>query len=80
MAGELKSALKAKEEIMTGDSGASSHMGDSEEGLVDWEFCRIPVTVGNGHTLCARKVGLEKTENIRCIHSFIKLSCEEVIV
>ena len=40
-----------------GDSGASTHMGNSDEGMYDVTIISSPVKIGNGITLTATKIG-----------------------
>jgi hypothetical protein len=39
------------------DSGASCHMGNSDEGMFDITSIDEPITLGNGKSLRATKVG-----------------------
>ena len=47
--------------IWIGDSGASCHYCNSEEGLYDYTTISEEITVGNGNKMIAKKVG-----NLRC--------------
>jgi hypothetical protein len=40
-----------------GDSAASTHMGFSNEGMIDVEIINSPVRIGNGKALTATKIG-----------------------
>jgi hypothetical protein len=53
--GEQK--LTPSSSIFLGDSGASTHMGNEDEGMYDIQDINDPVTVGNGKVLRATKVG-----------------------
>jgi len=53
--GEQK--LSPGSSIFLGDSGASTHMGNEDEGMYDVQEINDPVTVGNGKVLRATKVG-----------------------
>jgi hypothetical protein len=44
-------------EIWIGDSGASSHYCNDNKGLFDYEFISKEITVGNGDTMIAEKIG-----------------------
>jgi hypothetical protein len=39
------------------DSGASTHMGNSDKGMTDLKVINSLVQIGNGMTLCATKIG-----------------------
>ena len=48
--------VKLTNEIWIGDSGASSHMATTTDGMFDMKDCRIPVRFGNKSELFATKV------------------------
>ncbi len=50
-----------RENIWLADSGASCHMGPSDDGMFDCEIINEPVTVGTGQTVKAVKIGKRRT-------------------
>ena len=49
--------VKLTNEIWIGDSGASSHMTTTPDGMFNMKDCRIPVQFGNKIELFATKTG-----------------------
>lgn len=49
--------MKIKRNLWIGDSGASTHMTNNDVGMFDCEPTNEPITVGNGQTLVATKIG-----------------------
>ena len=48
-----------------GDSGASCHMTNSDEGMFDWKRIDEEITIGNGKPMKATKVGSLRLESIQ---------------
>ena len=65
-----------KTNIWLADSGASTHMGNSDEGMFDVKVIKSPVKIGNGKTVMALKWGKKRITIIQkdgsMIHSVLE--------
>jgi hypothetical protein len=69
----VESKEKVDHEIWIGDSGASCHYCNDNEGLYDYKTTSEEITVGNGNVLIAKKVG-----KLRC--GILQKNGEKLIV
>jgi hypothetical protein len=56
----LDGASKNMGNLWFADSGASCHMTFSEEGMYDCKEVRVLITIGNGKSMVATKIGKKK--------------------
>jgi hypothetical protein len=76
--GTTNRSKEMKRDVLTkntwiADSGASTHIGNSDEGMTDVKVIDSPIQIGNGTTLCATKIG-RKTPDSH-IKRWIKAEC-----
>jgi hypothetical protein len=56
----LTTKNKISNDLWLGDSGASCHMTNSDEGMYNCRDIKSPIKIGDGRTLYATKIGMKK--------------------